>query len=365
MHFIPANYDVGNRELYSDYNRAAVKLALEEWRHWLEGSTQPFVVWTDHKNLAYIQTAKRLNSRKARWALFFNRFDFTLTYRPGSRNIKPDALSRQFSVEEKSQGNESILPASQVIAALTWDIETTIQQAQQQQPDPGGPPGCTFVPDSVRSQVLQWVHSSNFAFHPGINRMLSLVKRHFWWPSLDADVRGFVQACTICAWGKSSHKPQAGLLQPLPVPGRPCSHIALDFVTGLPLSNDFVSDRGPQFISQTNGQMERTNQDLETALRCITAANPSSWSSYLPWVEFSHNSLVSSATGLSPFEAPLGYRPPLFPRQERELAVPSIQHHLQRCKAMWQRTRAALEVTAQRNRQTADKHRSPAPQYLR
>ncbi|KAI3352528.1 hypothetical protein L3Q82_005476 [Scortum barcoo] len=62
------NYDVGNRELL------AVKMALEEWRHWLEGSTQPFVVWTDHKNLAYIQTAKRLNSRQARWALFFSRF---------------------------------------------------------------------------------------------------------------------------------------------------------------------------------------------------------------------------------------------------------------------------------------------------
>ena len=52
-----ANYDIGNRELL------AVKLALEEWRHWLEGAEHPFLVWTDHKNLEYIQTAKRLNSR--------------------------------------------------------------------------------------------------------------------------------------------------------------------------------------------------------------------------------------------------------------------------------------------------------------
>ncbi|CAM4667952.1 unnamed protein product [Leuciscus chuanchicus] len=42
------NYDIGNRELL------AVKLALEEWRHWLEGSGVPFIVWTDHKNLEYI-----------------------------------------------------------------------------------------------------------------------------------------------------------------------------------------------------------------------------------------------------------------------------------------------------------------------
>ena len=36
------NYDIGNME------HLAVKLALEEWRHWLEGTRVPFLVWTDH-----------------------------------------------------------------------------------------------------------------------------------------------------------------------------------------------------------------------------------------------------------------------------------------------------------------------------
>ena len=99
-----SNYDVVNWELL------AVKLALEELRHWLEGAETPFVVWTDHKNLAYIQTAKPLVSCKAWWALFFGHFNFTLTYRPGSKSIKPDALSRQFSpVEEKPIAPDTIL----------------------------------------------------------------------------------------------------------------------------------------------------------------------------------------------------------------------------------------------------------------
>ena len=55
---------MGNRELL------AVKVALEEWRHWLEGASQLFIVWTDHKNLEYIKKAKRLNSRQARWAIY-------------------------------------------------------------------------------------------------------------------------------------------------------------------------------------------------------------------------------------------------------------------------------------------------------
>ena len=86
-----------------------VKLALEEWRQWLEGVQVPFQVWTDHKNLEYLHTAKRLNSRQARWALFFARFNFHLAYRPGSKNVKPDALSRYFEGPQSPEPPETIL----------------------------------------------------------------------------------------------------------------------------------------------------------------------------------------------------------------------------------------------------------------
>ncbi len=48
------NYDIGNFKLL------AIKLPLEEWRHWLEGAQHPFTVITDHKNLEYLRSAKRL-----------------------------------------------------------------------------------------------------------------------------------------------------------------------------------------------------------------------------------------------------------------------------------------------------------------
>ncbi|XP_077455917.1 popeye domain-containing protein 3 [Stigmatopora argus] len=54
------NYGIGDRELLAE------KMALEEWRHHLEGASQPFVVLTDHKNLEYLKSAQRLNSRQAR-----------------------------------------------------------------------------------------------------------------------------------------------------------------------------------------------------------------------------------------------------------------------------------------------------------
>lgn len=85
------NYDIGNSE------RLAVKAALEEWRHWLEGAQRAFIVLADHKNLGYIRQAKPLNPRQARRALFFTRFNFKLAYRPGSKNGKADALSWRFA----------------------------------------------------------------------------------------------------------------------------------------------------------------------------------------------------------------------------------------------------------------------------
>ena len=152
---------------------------------------------------------------------------------------------------------------------------------------------------------------------------------------------------------------------------------------GIP--RDIVSDRGPQFTSgiwkafckalgastslssghhpQTNGQTERANQDLGAALRCITSRVSSSWSKMLPWVEYAHNTLISSASGFSPFECSLGYQPPLFLAQEEEIAVPSVQAHIHRCRRVWRETRVALQRANTRAEQQANRHRTAAPEY--
>ncbi len=88
------NYDIGNRV-------AGCQACLGRVASLVGGFGVPFVVWTDHKNLEYIKSAKRLNSRQARWALFFGRLDFSISYCPGSKNIKPDALSRIFDHSER------------------------------------------------------------------------------------------------------------------------------------------------------------------------------------------------------------------------------------------------------------------------
>jgi len=181
-----------------------VVAAFEEWRHWLEGSEHTTLVWSDHKNLTFIRTARRLNSRQARWSQFLGRFSFTLTT---FRNAKADALSRLHVPERIPEEPETILPASCVVGVVTMHIEAVVRRAQHTQPGPGnGPPHRLFVPNSVRSRLL-WRHASRLACHPGVHRTLSFLARRFWWPSMSTDIREFVAACSICSRSKASRHP--------------------------------------------------------------------------------------------------------------------------------------------------------------
>ncbi|KAI2661861.1 Transposon Tf2-6 polyprotein [Labeo rohita] len=223
------HYGVGDRELL------AIKWALEEWRHWLQGGGEPFTVWTDHQNLTVIRQTKQLNPRQARWALFFEHFNFQLSYRPGSKNTKADAISRQHQRDTTTSEAAPVLPSRIILAPLRWGLEERVRQSHSQDPPPPETPtGRLFVPNTLRQEVLQWGHNSTLAGHPGVQRTISFITRAFWWKTLRRDVQEYVQACTICARSKTTNTPSTGELQPLPIPKRPWSHISIDFVTGLP-----------------------------------------------------------------------------------------------------------------------------------
>ncbi|KAI2644270.1 Transposon Tf2-9 polyprotein [Labeo rohita] len=222
-------YGVGDRELL------AIKWALEEWRHWLQGGGDPFTVWTDHQNLTVIRQTKQLNPRQARWALFFEHFNFHLSYRPGSKNSKADALSRQHQRDTITSEPAPVLPPQIIMAPIRWGLEERVRQAYGQETPPSDTPaGRLFVPNTLRQEVLQWGHDSTLAGHQGVQRTINFIGRAFWWRTLRRDVQEYVQACNICARYKNPNTPSTGELQPLPVPKRPWTHISLDFVSGLP-----------------------------------------------------------------------------------------------------------------------------------
>lgn len=157
-------------------------------------------MWTDHKNLQYICSAKRLNSLKPVGPcslpdFFYSLLFILLSYCPGSHNVKPGALSCQFQrTEDAVERTETILPASCTIAALTWDIEERVRAATEGQPGPSSCPlNSLFVPPTLQSDLLPWAHSSKLSCHPGVQRTQHTVLRRFWWPTLTEEHPGICQ----------------------------------------------------------------------------------------------------------------------------------------------------------------------------
>ena len=69
--------------------------SFQQWRHFVEGSSQQILFYNDHKNLQYFQSVQVLSRRQARWAQFLTHFDFIILYRPGIQQGKADALSQR------------------------------------------------------------------------------------------------------------------------------------------------------------------------------------------------------------------------------------------------------------------------------
>ena len=109
----------------------------------------------------------------------------------------------------------------------------------------------------------------------------------------------------------------------------------------------------------TQNPTARWNQELETCLQCLVSQNQASWSRNLVWVEYAHNLLPTSATGMSPIQCAFGYQPPVF--SETEVTVPTAQAMVRRCHRVWAATRKVLLHSVDRMKRAADWRRRPAP----
>jgi len=98
------NYEIYDRELLS------VIQALQEWRHYIQGSNHETTIYSDHKNLTYFRNAQKLNCRQARWSLLLSEFDIKLIHIPGERMILSNTLSqRPDFIPDKDTDNEDMI----------------------------------------------------------------------------------------------------------------------------------------------------------------------------------------------------------------------------------------------------------------
>ena len=83
------NYNIYNKELL------VIITVLKEWRAFLQGIIELFIIKTDYKNLTGFLTIKKLNYRQVRWVKMLIKYYFKIKHVKGIDNIKADIFSRK------------------------------------------------------------------------------------------------------------------------------------------------------------------------------------------------------------------------------------------------------------------------------
>jgi hypothetical protein len=300
-----------NYEIYDKEMLAIIK-ALTEWDSELR-SVKKFKVITDHKNLEYFMTARKLSERQMRWSLTLAKHDFQIAYRPGIKGGLPDALTRREQDLPTGENDErlmerqmvllkpefceaGVIPRGLIKAAANrvaeaedsevedeqlepttitlepepleqlWErvksVDNTYNQLVQslrdgarQFPVSAGVKvsiadcsldsdqllfrGRRWVPEDeeLRTRLMQVSHDSVLSGHPGRDGTIAILRRQYFWPGMDRDVRRFVRNCKACGRNTIWRERRHGLLKPLPIPERVGQELSMDFIVGLPESN--------------------------------------------------------------------------------------------------------------------------------
>ena len=81
--------------------------------------------------------------------------------------------------------------------------------------------------------MVREVHAGSLAGHFGEDKTLIMLREHYYWPGMEKNVQDIIKRCSTCQIAKSHSLPQ-GLYTPLPIPTMPWVDVSMDFILGLP-----------------------------------------------------------------------------------------------------------------------------------
>ncbi|XP_044720089.1 reverse transcriptase (RNA-dependent DNA polymerase) domain-containing protein [Hirsutella rhossiliensis] len=378
------NYDIHDKELL------AIVAAMEHFSGELR-SVDKFIVVSDHKNLQYFMTNRRLSERQVRLAETLSRYTFKIVFRAGKDNTQPDFLSRRAQDLPANGDDERLknrefqllkdhwLPPrtvkhhqgdyilNQLVSALLWDrgliedgeyrnIHASVVQGNATFPSEYNL--SVQVPDCEiddRGALLRrgalWTHDSHITGHPGRDVTLNILQRSYFWP----------QQYLMCHYR----------------------------FHGFPKT--MTSDRGSNWVSkfwqrlcelvrieqrlstayhpQTDGATERMNQEVLVYLRIFVAYAQTDWAGLLPMAMLAINNRDSSVTGYSPFFLTHGYH--AEPIQQNQISSRSktdpkarADHFIARLREGQELAQAAKATAQQIMEHQANKGRRPSQKFV-
>lgn len=242
-----------------------------------------FIVRTDHSSLQWLHNLKDVDGQLARWLLSLQEFSFQSIHRPGKKHCNADALSR-YPPHQGKDTCPTCSPRLICTTVISSDNETFDNRLLSHQDDDedvkilkkacfnNEPISTTqdselslfgkalakqlnclviknevlgyndkgiwkpVLPPSMVREILEEIHSGPGGGHFGINKMKEKIRKRFWWPDYQKDVRAYVLGCDVCAKSKDPIPKPNAFLQPIKT-GRPNQIIGIDIVGPLPLSS--------------------------------------------------------------------------------------------------------------------------------
>ena len=241
---------------WSTYDREffALLCAIRANAHYLRHAA--FIAITDHRPLLAwkrMDSKKDPTGRRTRWAIELNTYEFELIYKKGRAHADADAMSRRGDDDDEVAVDSEEFFAFLGMAcedeysavklnALSEEIDR-LRVAQDDDPTisaarsfvrnrkkiPSSFPDAWYrnnsrwfivrdgilykkaysetvhlkilqavIPPTLTKVVMEDLHGSYMAGHPGIEKMLLSVKRYAVWPSINKDVKQFVADCVVC-----------------------------------------------------------------------------------------------------------------------------------------------------------------------
>lgn len=222
----------------------AVLVCIEKFRGYVEGAK--FYVLTDNSAVVWLKSFRDPTGRLARWALKLQKYNFSISHRPGKTNKVADAISRvpdciEINLVTINSDNwySNLLEKArlkkdnkyQILQGKLYRIfvksngkDIPIKQLKM------------VVPIQDQSLVLEESHSSPLAAHQGFFKTLKRIREKYFWPGMAKDVKTFVQNCDRC---KATKYPSKILTAPMGKSksyDRPWQMISIDFSGPFPRS---------------------------------------------------------------------------------------------------------------------------------
>src|SRR5258707_3197017 len=244
---------------------------------------------TDHKNLEYFTSSKKLSCRQARWAEFLGQFNMKVQFRPGRLGSKPDALTCRWDVYMEGDNPESVATnmcpvftskqlAEGLVLVCTAAVEHLKPTNTSDHDALTNSITTAYVEDNLTiklweqcktaNQLDGWMekeghlffheqlympnkgtlclhtihdhHDHPMAGHFGETKTTELICHKYHWPGLRPMVKDHMKSCTSCACTKAPHHKPYGLLKQLLIPNQPWESISMDFIEQLPTSEGFT-----------------------------------------------------------------------------------------------------------------------------